>query len=197
MKFFSLVFSLVILMDAPGNVPLYIALLKDFKPKRQKIIILREMFIALVAMLFFAFIGNEFLSFLDIKKYAIQIAGGVILFLMALKMVFPATDTHRQVPIQADSEPFIVPLAIPLIAGPGVLSSLMVYADEYNSFLVIGAATLAWLFSLFVLIFAPFISKVMGKRGLMAIERLMGLVLILIASDMFFQGISLFINVNA
>ncbi|HEV7736519.1 MAG TPA: MarC family protein, partial [Chlamydiales bacterium] len=104
-------------MDPIGNIPLYISLLKDYSPKRQRLIVVREMIIALFVIILFNFIGEGLMKFLHIGHDTIQVAGGIILFLICLKMIFPpplrAKDTQP-----AEAEPFIVPLAIPLVAGP-------------------------------------------------------------------------------
>ena len=193
MGLFSMIFALFLLMDAPGNIPLYISILKHITPTYQRKIILREMLIALFIILLFAFMGESFLRFLHISNYSIYIAGAIILFLMSIKMIF-TTSSLDQSTGKIIPEPFIVPLAIPLIAGPAVLTSVMLYAQQQEMILVISSAIIAWVLSLLVLLSSTFISKKIGQKGILAIERLMGLVLVLISVEMFFQGLKIFFH---
>ena len=195
MNFFYITFALFLLMDAPGNIPLYISILKGINSKRQRYIIMREMIIAFLVIVLFAYTGQELLAFLHIRDYTIQLAGGIILFLMSLKMIFPA-NLAQQTPNddkKEPEEPFIVPLAIPLIAGPVVLATIMLYARQYSTLFVIGASAIAWAITAIILVLAPYISEKIGKRGIVATERLMGLILVLMSVDMFCEGIRMFV----
>lgn len=189
----SRAFALFLLMDSLGNVPLFISILKDFDPKRQRIIILRELSIALAIIIAFTFLGDFLLEFLHIDHSTLLISGGIILFLISLKLVFP-DKTNSQVPApSADKEPFIVPLAVPLVAGPAVLAAVMLYSyQDTDDWITIGAIILAWVASTLILLSSSFLKKVLGDRGLIACERLMGLILILISVQMFLGGIHLF-----
>jgi multiple antibiotic resistance protein len=188
MSLFTIAFSLFILMDSLGNIPLYIAFLKEIPPKRQRWIILREMLIALFVIVLFNFIGDGLLRFLGVTEATVQIAGGIILFIIALKMIFPpAKDPHLDLP--HDSEPFIVPLAIPLVAGPSVLASVIIYGHQESGWIMIAAIAIAWFFSLLILLLAPTIKNALTWRGIVACERLMGLILTLIAVQMFLSGL--------
>lgn len=185
-------FSLFILMDPVGNIPLYIAILKEIPARRQRWIIFREMIIALAVIILFNFIGEGLLRFLNISEATVQIAGGVILFMIALKMIFPPVNGTSNWGMPKDGgEPFIVPLAIPLVAGPSVLAAVIIYVNQQtNYFVMIAAIVLAWIVSLIILLLAPSIRKVLGWRGITACERLMGLILILIAVQMFLTGLA-------
>lgn len=188
---FTMSLALFLLMDSIGNIPLYISFLKQLSPKRQRIVILRELLIALVVIYGFYFGGNYFLKVLSISQESIQISGGIILFLIALKMIFPAKKESNDL---VDKEPFIVPLAIPLIAGPAVLALVMIYSHEsYSKWQSILAIAIAWVASTSILIISPLFNKVLGQKGLTALERLMGLVLTLLATEMLLDGISAFI----
>jgi multiple antibiotic resistance protein len=194
MTLFSIAFSLFLLMDSFGNIPFYISLLKELEPRRQRIVIVREMLIALAVIILFTFLGEGLMHFLNIEDDTIQIAGGIILFLLCLKMIFPASYTPVHIPHKPAAEPFIVPLAIPLVAGPGVLASVMIYTkQETNEWLMIQAIMLAWGASLIVLLTSSLLKNILGEKGITAIERLMGLVLTLIAVQMFLSGISTFV----
>lgn len=192
MNLLYIAFSLFLLMDSIGNIPLFISFLKHLSPTRQREIIIREMLIALIVIILFNFLGVGLMSFLHITCDTIQIAGGIILFILALKMVFPtAKETNGQTPIE--TEPFIVPLAIPLVAGPAVLAAVMIFAQQESHWVMVGGILIAWAASLIVLLLSSFLQKILGQKGIIALERLMGLILILISIQMFMTGISGFI----
>ncbi len=193
MSLWSIAFSLFILMDAVGNIPFFISFLKGIKPHRQKTIIVRELLIALGVILLFVFLGDAFMQFLNIQSDTIEITGGILLFLLALKMVFPPANKGSESPPLSGEEPFIVPLAVPLIAGPGVLAAAMIYDKQaMNNWIVALAVCLAWIASLAILLIAPWLQKVLGSKGLVAMERLMGLLLTLISIEMFLSGLHAF-----
>lgn len=192
MSLFNVAFSLFLLMDPLGNVPLFITFLKNVEAKRQRYVIFREMVIALGIIIVFSFLGNTLMDFLKVTEDTIQISGGLILFLIALKMIFPDAEESKD-GTHFGSEPFIVPLAVPLVAGPSVLAAVMIYSrQEMNSMFMISAILLAWVASLIILTGSSFLKKYLGWRGIMALERLMGLILTLIAIQMFLSGLALF-----
>lgn len=187
-------FSLFLLMDSIGNIPLYLSLLKNFDAKRQRVIILRELIIALVIIILFMFLGDGLMDFLNISDSTIQIAGGIILFLICLKMIFPSkNDPQERMP--TDQEPLVVPLAVPFVAGPAVLAAVMIYSRQNGTYwAMIGAIFIAWVATLVVLLASSFLKNILGWRGITAMERLMGLVLILIAVQMFLTGLHSFMQ---
>lgn len=190
----SMAFALFLLMDPIGNVPIFISVLKDIDPKRHQYIIFRELVIALIIIIAFDFLGDLLLEFLNVEQATLLIAGGIILFIIALKMIFPGRR-DPDVDISPDKEPFIVPLAIPLVAGPAVLAAVILYSHEqYNEWITIGAIVLAWIASTIILLSASYLKKLLGWRGLVACERLMGLLLILISVQMFLNGLILFLG---
>ncbi len=187
MTLFSLSFSLFLLMDALGNVPIFIAVLKEMKPSRQRSIILRELILALFIIILFYFLGGPLLTFLRISQQAVLISGGVILFLIALKMIFSNQEKDNW---SFGREPFLVPLAIPLVAGPAVLSAVMLYSHEQiPRFVAIGAILIAWTASTIILVCSTYLKKVLGERGINACEKLMGLLLIMLSVEMFLDGL--------
>ena len=193
----KLAFSLFLLMDPIGNIPFYISFLKGVDNKRQRYIIFRELFIALFIIYLFAFLGNGLMDFLKVDNNTIQIAGGIVLFLMCLKMIFP-TDQKNNQGMPHEPEPFIVPLAVPLVAGPAVLAAAIIYSKQASSIFVMGGAILiAWFISLLILICSSYFNRLLGWKGIVAMERLMGLILILIAVQMFLSGLGSFIKENA
>ena len=186
MGLFSLAFAFFLLMDSIGNVPIFIALLKGIPKKRQYFIITRELLIALGIIIAFVFFGEAILNLLNISSQAIQIAGGIILFIISMKMIFPKPKDEK---IAKGGEPFLVPMAIPLVAGPAILAAVMIYSkQEANDWILIGAVVVAWLATMLVLLLAPKLKQLLGNKGLAACERLMGLILILIATEMFIAG---------
>jgi len=189
----STAFALFLLMDPIGNVPLFISLLKHYPPKKQRKIIYRELLIALGVILFFNFLGDWILNLIQVEQYTILIAGGIILFIISLRMIFssdaPSKEKIHQSP---HKEPFIVPLAIPLVAGPAVLAAVMLYAkQEEYVWITVSAVFLAWLCTTCILLSSTFLQKILGDTGLAACEKLMGLLLTLIAIQMFLEGIHL------
>lgn len=191
MHVLSLAFTLFLLMDPIGNIPLYISFLKGLDPKRQRFIIFRELIIALLIIILFNYVGDGLMKFLHVQNDTIQIAGGVILFLLCLRMIFPPPHDPNE-GVRHDTEPFIVPLAVPLIAGPSVLAAVMIYSKQEGSLIMMGAILIAWLSSLIILLGSSFLKQILGWRGILALERLMGLILILIAVQMFLGGLSVY-----
>lgn len=180
-------------MDPLGNIPLFLTALKNVAPARRLKVIVRELFIALTVMIVFLFSGQAFLSALHISEPALTATGGVILFLIALKMIFPADNSNHK---PTEEEPFIVPLAIPYIAGPSALATLLLIMngepERWPEWLA--ALFAAWFASGLILICAGPLAKVLRNRGLIAIERLMGMVLVAIAIQMLMNGIAQFIE---
>jgi MarC family membrane protein len=192
---FSMAFALFLLMDPIGNVPVFISILKDIDARRQRKIIIRELIIALVIIILFNFLGDALLGFLNVTMPTILISGGIILFLIALKMIFPGRrDPDAEIP--QDKEPFIVPLATPLVAGPAVLAAVMLYSGQHKNDLMLPlcAIVIAWAASTLILLSSSLWKKFLGWRGLVACERLMGLILTLIAIQMLLEGIDRFIK---
>ena len=195
MEMFSIAFALFLLMDPIGNVPIFISILKDIDPIRQRKIIFRELIIALVIIILFYFLGDALLGFLNVSMPTILISGGIILFLIALKMIFPG-KRDPDVEIPQDKEPFIVPLATPLVAGPAVLAAVILYSGQHKSDLKLPlfSIVIAWAASTLILLSSSLWKKLLGWRGLVALERLMGLILTLIAVQMFLEGVYMFME---
>lgn len=188
----SMAFSLFLLMDSIGNIPLFISILKGIPHQRQRQIILREMVIALAIMILFNYLGDFLLNALQVTQYSVLISGGIILFLIALKMIFPTKDAEQ--PSQVDKEPFIVPLAVPLVAGPAVLAAIILYSKQETAVSSVIAIIAAWIVTTLILLSSTFLNKIMGPRGILACERLMGLVLTMIAIQMFLEGLAQFLT---
>lgn len=191
MSLFSVSLVLFLIMDPIGNISSYLSLTDSLDTKRKKWVLFREMLIALAVMMAFNYLGEYIFDILELSETTVRLSSGIILFLVALKILFPANDSIRaNLP---NGEPFIVPLAIPLIAGPSLMATIMLYAhlEPYVS-VMLGAIILAWLASYLILFCARPIKRILGQNGLMAFERLMGMVLVLIAVQRFMEGVMLF-----
>ena len=184
----SAIVLLFLVIDPFGNVPFFVAALKDVNPERRRRVIVRELLIAYAVMVAFLFVGQPLLQVLGISGPALTIAGGVILFLIALRMVFPIRGRTAQEEIEG--EPFIVPLAIPYVAGPSVLAvELLLMSEEPTRWPVwLLAISAAWAGTSIVVLFGNQVADRLGSRGLIAIERLMGMILVAIAIQMFLTG---------
>lgn len=193
LKIFSVTMPLVLIMDPLGNISILLGMLRRYDVKRQRQIILREMLFALAFIYLFYFAGDGFLRFLSVDDAALRISGGVILFLIALKMIFPQMDHNND--MIADQEPFIVPIAMPLVAGPSLIASVILISNQIKDMSVtIPALTLAWMISASIMLSAPLFRRILRDRGLVACERLMGMVLVLISVQMLLNGIRYFVK---
>lgn len=185
MTIFSAAFSLFLVFNVLGNIPFYIALLKNYTPKRQKVILVRELIFATIILLSFSFFGDAILKVIGISEGTLAISGGIILLLIALTMIFPKQNDAGA----ADNEPFIVPIAIPAMAGPGSITAVMIFAKTFEHAwqtpLVILCAIIP---SLFFLLLASNIKYLVGEKGLLAFERLGGLLICFIAVQMIASG---------
>lgn len=192
-SFISSVITLVLVMDGFGNIPLFIAALKKVAPERRKTVLLRELGIALLIMVAFLFLGKWFLHAFGIREYSLSIAGGIILFIISIKLVFGGDEEPKNDP--KEDEPFVVPLAIPLVAGPAALSMVMITAaQQSNKLMTLGVVVAASLINSAILMSSFPLSNLLGKRGLIAIERLTGMILVLMSVDMVMGGISAFMS---
>jgi multiple antibiotic resistance protein len=191
---FALALTFFLVANPIGNSPAIIALVKDFDFQRQKIILFREAIFALLLALFFQYFGELFLNHLHVHDYAVTLSGGILLFLVALGMIFPAIPVAGTIEIQKQ-EPYFVPIATPIISGPGLLAVIMLKAKlEPSDFKISMAILIAWVGVIIVLTTAPYLQKILGKRGLLALEQVMGMVLTLISVEMLVKGVRLFLN---
>jgi MarC family membrane protein len=185
---------LFFVMDPLGNVPLFLSALRYVEPARSRRIIVRDLLIALVIMVGFLFAGRNLLDVLRVSPAALTAAGGVILLLIALRMIFPTGE--RTLREEVRDEPFVVPLAVPYTAGPSVLATeLLLMSQEPERWPVwLAAVCLAWLASAVILYMSSDLRKLLGDRGLTALERLMGMVLVIVAVEMLMQGIAQYLR---
>lgn len=193
MSLFTTTISMFLIMNSVGHIMGYLDLVETLNERKRRTIIIREMLFALVIMLFFHFVGEFLLRALDVSSQTISLAGGLILFLIAIRMIFP--QSKAPIPVSEVVEPFIFPIATPMIAGPSILTTIMLYAfREPESIKVISAILIAWAFSITILFFAQRIKDMVGRRALIALERLMGLLLTMMAVEMLLQGLKSVIN---
>ncbi|WP_147200160.1 YhgN family NAAT transporter [Pantoea sp. MBD-2R] len=186
---------LLLIMDPLGNLPIFMSVLKHLEPKRRRVVLIREMLIALVIMLLFLFAGEKILAFLNLRTETVSISGGIILFLIAIKMIFPSQESSSS-GLPAGEEPFLVPLAIPLVAGPSLLATLMLLSHQYPDQLthLVGALLIAWGATVTILLLSGLFLRLLGEKGVNALERLMGLILIMLATQMFLDGIRAYLK---
>lgn len=196
MSLLSAAVLLFFVMDPLGNVPLFLSALRHVDPARHRPIILRELLSALVIMVGFLFAGRYLLEVLQVSPAALTAAGGVILLLIAVRMIFPTSE--RSLREEVTGEPFIVPLAVPYTAGPSVLATeLLLMSGEPQRWPVwLGAVCLAWIASAAILYLASDLRKVFGERGLTALERLMGMVLAIVAVEMLMRGVAQYLRLT-
>jgi multiple antibiotic resistance protein len=179
---------LFFVMDPLGNVLLFLSALKHVDPARSRFIIVREMLIALAIMIVFLFTGRYVLDLLHVSRAALTAGGGFILLLIALRMIFPTNE--RSLREEVEGEPFVVPLAVPYTAGPSMLATeLLFMSREPERWPVwLGAVVLAWCASAVILYFASNLGKLLGEHGLTAVERLMGMLLVIVGVEMLMAG---------
>lgn len=194
MNFLTAATLLFFIIDPFGNLPLFQAVIGNYPAEKQRRIVIREALFALAILMTFLFLGNQLLTFLHLRQSTLSISGGVILFLIALGMIFPSRSVTNEE--QNDEDPFLVPLAIPLMAGPSSIAFLLLLASKYPDRIIewSGALLGAWFASAVVLFFSPVIFAFIGSKGSRALERLMGMLLIMIATQMFLDGLSAYLS---
>lgn len=186
----SAALTFLLVMDPLGNVPMFLAALRHTAPERRVRVIMRELLIALVIMLAFLALGRVLLNMLHVSQEALTVAGGVILLLIAVRMVFPSEARNMHEP--DSGEPFIVPLAVPYLAGPSLLAAEILVASSAPRAMWpwwLLALVVAWAISAAVLLSAGWLQRFLGAKALVAVERLMGMVLVMIAVQMMLTGL--------
>lgn len=190
MTFYTAAITLFLVMDPLGNIPIFLSLLEHMEPRRRRRIIIREMVIALAILTAFLFVGKYILEGLHVSEPALSIGGGIVLFLIAIRMIFPSstTDTDRS---SMDQDPLLVPLAVPLVAGPSAMAMVILFATQYPDRMLSWflALLIAWFASSLILLSADVLRRYLGRRVITAVERLMGMILITVAVEMFLGGL--------
>lgn len=185
--------TLFFIMDPLGNMPVFNAILQRFDRKKRARIVAREMLFALVILMTFLFAGTAILDFMRLTQSSLSIAGGMLLFIIALRMIFP-----RPVSVQTEQveDPFIVPLAMPMIAGPSTIAILLLLSSSQPEHIWDWSLALliSWAGTAVILTASPFLMRFLGNRGSRALERLMGMLIILLATQMLLNGVSEFVG---
>jgi MarC family membrane protein len=193
--FLSATILLILTTDPLGNIPLFISTLEEVKPERRFYVITREVLIAFALLLTFMLFGKTLLAVLHLSEEALSVAGGVILLLIAIEMVFPHRAEQRDTP-KINTEPFIVPLAVPLISGPSSMATVLLLASRNpgRSLEWAGAICITMAVSYLVFLGAVRLRNLVGVETITAMERLMGLVLTAIAVEMLLGGVASYIH---
>jgi len=193
METVSAALLLFLIMDPLGNIPVFLSLLKPLPKTRQRVVLVRELLIAFFVLLGFLWGGKYVLEAMHLRQESVSIAGGIILFLIGLKMIFPSPE--GMFGEGEGGEPFIVPMAIPMVAGPSAMAAVMLFGSQDPT--LMGdwtlALALAWFGTALILLSATYLYKVLGTRVLVALERLMGMLLVAISVQMLMDGISAYL----
>ena len=189
MTLISAAVLLFFVMDPLGNVPLFLTALRNVDPARSRKVIVRELVIALVIMVVFLFAGRYVLEMLQLSSAALTAGGGFILLLIAVRMIFPTNEHSLEEEVR--EEPLVVPLAVPYTAGPGMLATELLFMtrEPHRWPVWLGAVVLAWLASAIILYFSSHLRTILGDRGLTAVERLMGMLLVIVGVQMLMAGV--------
>lgn len=190
----SAALTLFFIMDPLGNVPVFNAILSNFDRSRRARVVARECCIALAILLGFLYAGNSILSFLGLSQSSLNIAGGLLLMIISVRMIFPSPGKNEE--FEGADDPFLVPLAVPMIAGPSTIAILLLLSSSQPDRLAEWsiALFLAWLGTTVLLVASPYLLNVLGERGSRAMERLMGMILVILATQMLLNGIRDFVH---
>ena len=188
----SIALLLFLIMDPFGNLVVLNALLAEFPPRKRRLIILREAAIATSILLLAGFIGGSLLSILGLEEHSLRLAGGIVLFLIALGMLFPTRRMLEEPSLEVP--PLIVPIAMPLIAGPSAISMVILFSEKHPAATVATAVLIAATASTVLLVASSTIFSFLGRRGATALERLMGMLLIMLSVQMILDGINAYID---
>ena len=187
---------LFLILDPLGNIPVFLSLLRGLPPHRQRLVLGRELLIALGVLMAFLWGGKYALDLMHLRQESVSIAGGIVLFLIGIRMIFPPPEgLMGEIP---DGEPFIVPMAIPLVAGPSGMAAVILMGSNDPSRLVDWSVALlvAWAGTAAILFSATYLYRWLGQRVLTAVERLMGLLLVAISVQMLMDGIATYLKVQ-
>ncbi len=195
--FIKVAVMLFMIIDPIGNIPIFNRILRHVPEERRGLVIIRELIIAYIILVVFLFAGESILSALGLKQPALQVTSGIILFLIGLDIVFPGSGKKT---LDAEKEdPFIVPLAMPMVAGPSALATLMIFASKQPEKIHIwwGALTLAWVLCFIILVSSKYLLRLIGQRGIRAVEKLIGMLLIMLSVQFFLDGVMAYIKLGS
>ncbi|MFK7744130.1 MAG: MarC family protein [Roseobacter sp.] len=192
--------TMFVVIDPIGMAPLFVALTQEMSDKARRRIALRATAIAMIILLAFAIFGEALLGFVGISMPAFRIAGGVLLFLTALDMLFERRTKRRA--DQSDQaaedddmdDPSVFPLAIPLIAGPGSIASVILLMGQRpgveGAVLVLGATAMVMLIVLAFFLLSGPIGRALGKTGITVVTRLLGMLLAALSVQFVLDGLA-------
>jgi small neutral amino acid transporter SnatA (MarC family) len=188
---------LFLILDPLGNIPVFLSLLRGMPAHRQRVVLVREMLIALGVLMAFLWGGRYALELMHLRQESVSIAGGIVLFLIGIRMIFPPPEgLMGELP---GGEPFIVPMAIPLVAGPSGMAAVMLMGsqepDRMGAWSL--ALLIAWAATAAILLSATYLYKIVGGRALTALERLMGMVIVAISVQMFLDGMAAYLRLGS
>ncbi len=193
MSLFGLAFTFFLIINPIGNAPFIAAIIRQFDLRTQNRILVRELLFTLLIAFFFLFAGERFLSLLELDKFSINICGGFLLSITAFALIFPKVAGNRIEEETTKAEPFFVPIATPLLAGPGFMTQVMVFANKDWSMGFVGLAIfLAWIGTCGVVMLAPHLQRILGRRGIVVLEQLMGMILLFISTQLIVEGVRYF-----
>jgi multiple antibiotic resistance protein len=194
MSIFSIALAFFLITNPIGNSPAILACVKDFSLREQRLILMREAILSGVFGIVFLYLGIHFMNLVNLHDYTISLTGGSILVLVAIGMIFPkreelaGTNSEKRMPI-------LVPIATPLLCGGGLLATIVLYSQqEGNPFKIFLALVLSTIAVTTVLLLAPTLQVILGKRGMIALEQLMGLLLAMLSTELLVKGTALFIK---
>ncbi len=190
---FKLAMTFFIVTNPIGNSPAILAVINGFPEKRQRMILLREGLFALLLAIFFQYLGEQFLGSLNLKNYTVAYCGGILLLLLAFQLIFPGRRDDAQK--GAAREPYVVPIATPLLAGPGLFAIIMISSQEIPPFEMTASLILCWIGVWSVLFIAPWLQRILGKKGMIALEQIMGMVLAFIATELLIKATRQFLEI--
>jgi multiple antibiotic resistance protein len=193
MTLLTLCLTFFLILNPLGNLKVFLSVFEGMKHSRQSFVIAREMIIALGAMFLFAFFGKEITHIFSLDTTTVFITSGLILFLVAIKILFPPKEEH--LPRIHGEEPFLIPIAIPVVASPALLATIMLFSNTEQLVMpIIFAILIAWFISAIIFLGSRKILRVLGPNGLLAIERLMGMVLVFLSVQRVMDGVLLFMS---
>ena len=189
----SKAFQLFLVLDPLGNTGIIATMLSHFSKEKQRKILFRELLIALIIMIIMFFAGFRLLNYLNLSQAAITITGGIIFFLFAIDLLFPGSEVVNFK--QTSDEPFIVPIATPLVVGPSSIATIILLANDQELYILsLISVICAWIITSIIILMGPYLSSILGKTGMLVMERFIGLICTLIAIKMLIKGLSLFIQ---
>ena len=191
MDIISTAILLLFILDPFGNIPLLLSILKNVDESKKLPIIIRELLVGLAILILFLFFGEKILDIFGLEQQAITIAGGIIFFIISLKMIFPDPNSKGIFASDGEDDLLIVPIAMPMISGPGAIATVILLAKSHPKHIgsVFASILLAWVITSIILILSPQLSKILKQKGLTAMERLMGMLLLMMSVEMFIKGV--------